>query len=515
MEVTGRKQLCKVVTCVLCLTFLTKLPAAEPLTPAWAMRLAANDIQKMPSPETIRYLTLYPIQEKDLEDWVIMINTQPNMLSREPRLRKPYLIPNSEGRLFRIDLADYRIDPNVWEKLANSEPYFHYRAVVGTIKSVRKPAGKKSKRSLTTSKRKIVREQGTWVTENTQDLALLRKLVRLTNSQIPIVRGDWFFYRTAIQAGRNNNNPGYYQFLGVKNQKDYEKLIGFNRDQSNDFTRPLLESVEHSGVSIQPRRISREEKVGGGYWRTFDNKLAIGVRNPLRVLNGGFKFDATEAFGHLSNGLWAMSLFDNNGVLQDSAPDFVGHDKTTTNNDGRIHVPLGCIRCHSNGGLNDFKPHFRDLFRQPLALASPDPVKLRVLESQYLIPLEPYFEDDRRRYSRALFEISGLESKAFASRYGRAWFKIAERSVTLDVAARELGTTEEKFIAALSKTMQANAEVDLALATYLLPKDRRKGLPRDQWEEVYPEAQFILRGAYPKDYARLFSEKLKLKVEIK
>src|SRR5207253_2525217 len=74
------------------------------------------------------------------------------------------------------------------------------------------------------------------------------------------------------------------------------------------------------------------------------------VRNLRR---GDFRHQAEEHYLTLPNGLPVYFLGNAQGERQDSAPDFIGSDTSVLNvsRDGRIHVCLGCVRCHAGNVL--------------------------------------------------------------------------------------------------------------------------------------------------------------------
>ena len=501
------------------------LKITVPRSPYAIVVMADKDLLTVPkeSWDHIRYLSLHHLPALHLAEARIVIQTQFNFLSRSPKLYPLYVVPDSGGRLLRVNLAEYRINPNVWEQFKNVEYIFRFkiaRDVIITKKSKRRRrrlnGTRRPAKKVKIVHKKVSFEFTSWPDKDKKETD--RELINLisnTGSVVPVVSGTWFFYRTVIQTDRDEFNPGYDQFLGVKNQADFEKLIGFSKDFSEDRTKPLRMVVTKSGVAIQPRRLQREGAIEGAYWRSFDNKLATDQNNPKRVLNGTFKFDATEALGHLANGLWAAGLWDNKGNFQASAPDFVGHDKTTTSNDGRIHKPLGCIRCHSDGGLQDVDDDIRrkfktdpqkvaKLFRENLpvlALSSPDPNEFLKLQELYLRPTEPDFQRDRQRHNDAIAEITGgWTSRRFASRYAVSWKEWAEDQVPLEMAAAELGIEPRKFQQLLHDNLKRTGYVDSVLSDYLEPRDEQKGIPRDLWIEAYSLAQFVVRGEVPQEF---------------
>lgn len=410
--------------------------------------------------------------------------------STEPDIVVPEAVPNTKGRLLRFNVDDYGEKwRKTWERLAGADPYGH--VVLETKKQ--DWIDSTTKQYLKTTFEKVT-AIAPWIADTPEEKAAIAELVQLTGSQVPIVRLDWFIWQTGIQ---NDRDPGYYDFLGIKDQKSFEDLVGYDLKLNQKSRRKeLLEAVAESGVARQPRRISAENTVGGmKYWRTFDVDKAVDKKNPLRILDTtNFDFQATEAFGPLPNNLWAVGLWDNKGVIQKSAPDFVGHDKTSPDNNGRIEIGLSCIRCHyPNGGLQPIDAWARNLFQSPLVLQSPDPAKARELRQQYARDLLGPLENDRRTFATALKEATGMTSARYAVEYGNA-FSSYESPVNLDRAAQDWGMTADKFQQALKAYLLATGSLDTVLSTFLHPPEKQRAIGIDQWHELQPVVGTVLKG---------------------
>ncbi len=454
--------------------------------PTDAIAAAARDVATLgPAATETRYLFVHHKTAAAKKLCWQVVAAQVNFLSREPDIISPVVIlddgtprqwPNiAEGDfahlvLIRLNCKDYRWDLHTYVDFREQDPFFHAPVI---------DAEGRSDFYLSP-----------WLAETEAQRQALATLTNACQSAVPILRADNFCWQVAIQADRK---VGYYGLLGVKNQKDFERLIGFDRKTSEDFTRELRAVAANSGVSREPRLLERYEKTGGAYWLTFDNKLALDRRNPLRVLNEYFQFDASETFGHLANGLWAVGLFDNRGVRQDSAPDFVGADKTTHNNDGRIHIFLSCFRCHTNGGLQDINDWARRLFRHPTPLQSPDYQAILEARRKYLRRMEPFFAADRLRYTEALRECNGMTPEAYAAALAKYYASI-DRPVTLERAAEDLDTTPDYLVKMLRKNAVAAGGNDTVLATFTRPVKEIEPIPLEQWWEALPLAHLALRG---------------------
>lgn len=479
----------------------TSAATAAAQAPADVVMRAAADAARLPAGVALRtrYLSLHNLPEEDRAWCVRVLGGHLNLLSREPDIVRPGQV----GLLLRINLDDYgEAFARAWEQLAEAEPYFHATVEVEKVEKVTKrqaygykqPDGSwkvtEYRDEVVEEKRKVrLPAQAPWLADTPEHQQALLSLLALTGSQVPVVSAEWFVFQTAIQADRK---PGYYDFLGVKDERTFQQAVGFvAKGIDPGFLRELRESVAVSSVTLQPRALERLPTVGGAYWRTRDVRQAKDRSNPLRVLNDDLVFDATEQFGHLPNGLWATGLFNAKGERQDTAPDFIASDSTAPHNDRRVHVNLSCLRCHADGGLQDVSGWVRSVLNSPPNfLASPDPGELRRLRQQYLRRLEPFLEADRKRYAEALAEATGgLKPAEYAAGLARLWKEYAEDPVTLERAACDLGTTPERFLEALQ--LQGPA-VDPVLGAFrAVPPG---AIPVTAWREAYPLAQAALLG---------------------
>jgi hypothetical protein len=475
-------------------------------TPAEAAGMAATDIATMQADARlqVRYLSLYNVPAKDRADCIRVLSGHCNSLSTESDIIKPVVIPGTDNSLVRILLSDYGWTASVWEKLTDEEPYFHVGieeevevevdqayGLIGDDGKWRQTEVRKEKQKKKVRKATAI---APWLSPDQAAAKRLAYLVQESHSSCPLVRADWFVWQTCCQAERS---PGYYDFLNVKTQKDFEELIGFDAKLVKKSKRTeFLEAVAESGVAQQPRRIRRDNTVGAmGFWRTFDNREAVDKANPLRILdNENFKFDAGEMFGPLPNNFWTFALFASDGNRQDSAPDFIGHDSTTASNDGRIHVGLSCVRCHfPNGGVNPLDAWARNLLQPPLALQSPSADKMRELRQQYMRDLLGPMDDDRKTFARALHEATNMTPKEYATMFGKC-FAEYDGGVDLERAATDLGVAPSRLRSALDAQVRATGTTDTVLSTFLRPKEQQKLVKIRQWQEAYALAHVCLKS---------------------
>ena len=496
-----------VVALLLLLTAARAGAADAPITPEQVWVDAAADAAPLGADaHYYRWLSLWNLPRARWDDWEKVSSVHVNGLSREP-----LIVPLArKGHLLRLNLHDYRISPKVWEQLADAkpvgEPHFHIPATVDDFEEVLVPSepytasdgrvytqrwSKKRKGSKPAS---VI---APWVAETKAGADAVALLVKLTQSSVPVVSADWFLYQTAIQVDRV---PGYYDFLGVKNEKDFQKLGGFTDDKrlvDPSFLQSLRSAVGVDlAVTLQARRLERHPSLGGGYWRSRDVRLARDKSNPLRVLDDAFVFDASEQFIQASNGLWYTGIFNAEGVRQDSAPDFIASDRESTSNDARVHVGMSCFRCHTNGGLKAIDDWVRNVENFPPAneLKSPDYRKLLDLRQQYTRSLEEPLDDDRSRAGRAVnLAAPGWTWAKYSAGLGKAWNEVLDTPADADRAARDCGTTPAELLKGIEAYKQQTQFIDPVLSAFTRkPKPARMQV--EIWWELLPIAEFNRRG---------------------
>lgn len=507
---------------------LLLLPAASAaaIQPAEAVAVARRDIEAVVPADRpyTRYLWLSAADPKIKWQQWIACSGQANGMSVYRRIVPPPIILNdgtvrlwpgivaddwSVAMLARLRITDYGWDVKVWERLGDPalEPIFH----VYTRLSY--PAGYYTNgQSYPAGEEKVI-ALAPWLLEPLglplaaperakAQQAFLEAIIGLAGqarSAVPILEADNFVWQTAIQFDRK---AGYYDFLGVKNLKDFDRVTGFSEKDSLAFALPLLEAVADSNVAAQARRVEIWEKIGGRKFLTKDqvNQRGQGKRNPLNVVGrNDLDFDASEIFASLPNGWWATGAFSNQGARQDSAPDGVGYHHRSVTNDGKIHVNLACLVCHDaqagHGGLQPITPFFRNLYvaQGPLALAGVVPIKLLGYEQEYLTPIDTTF--DQRRYEAAVFQATGLTPDKYALALYDSFLRW-DRPLTLYRAAVLTGASEEEFQKALERQVKTFGVIDNVNGNWLLPPGNRSRIGVDQWAEAFNLSQLYLRG-YP------------------
>lgn len=513
--------------------------------------------------QSIRYQSLYAVPEKDREEFLKVLAFVVNSLSRKRILAPVRTLPEyvaSGNRasivlvtpdLVRLDIRNYGWTKEVYERLATVDPYFHLR-----IRIDEKATKKNLEKSKPDLSREFYREgdqtsppgeagwmfweggsygrggpvfpkgwysaksqltllsKGLWkdapVATDPKNLVeksaaapwaepkILAQLISETQSEAPILRADWFFTQVAINRDRV---AGYYAFLGLKSRKDFEALAGFDLKLAQKKESEIASIIQKSGVSIRNRQIYRFGAVDSGYWQTRDVfKDQTKQRNAINSLNGDYKHDAEEYYTRLSNGLFGYYLCDDQGVQQDTAPDEVGGDSTTTNNNFQIQIFLSCVRCHVEG-LRPLNDYGRKLFSAPAQLVTYDEEKFRRLEQLYLVPMQRDLDRDVQVYRDALMDLNGVSWTPARNSVAmkRAWKMWHDDDVTPEIAAREIGgITAEQLIAKMKKYSLPVDKGGLGqvVPNVMLAYFHEKPLPilREHFEEVYHVFQLIAGG---------------------
>jgi hypothetical protein len=450
---------------------------AQPWSPAAITKAAADDVAALPKDAAyhVRYLDIGWLEPARRPDLIQVLSGHVNGLSRRINLRPPKIVKGTLGGLLRLDIRDYGWDRKVWERLVS--PYNHVRTTVDWPGGVWPGDGLNyAPASFRWNRPLIAPWQG-------PDAV---RLAGLTQSQAPIVNGLWLLWQTAVQEGRGTT--GYYDFLQIKTQADFEKLIRFDGKLTTDLLKRRV--VIWSGVTQEPRRVELDLTVLGLYLKTFDNNVAQGDRNPLAMLNGRFKFDATEQFSPLPNRLPVWWLANGQLKRQDKAPDSIVKGDRTSHKDGRLHVNLSCWRCHAESkadrGILSLDHAAKIDKIVGIVRSDKDYERVDELQAQYLTEVKGLLEQGRMNYATAVKEASGLDPEDYAAGLSEWYRYYDEARVDAVWAARDLATTPAKLKAALAaypwpERLAGHASVLSEIAG-------GGAIPIRQWEEVVESA---------------------------
>ena len=430
-------------------------------SPAQAVRDALADAKTLPLGvvENTRYLSLYNVPPELRAEFVLALRFWTNSLSRESAFSFPRRVCDD---LYAVNVLDYGpVWRDVWERQADTDPYFHVQ-LVAEVERSEKRDGKpvKVKKTVTQSFLPF------WLPVNESV-----QLGALTQSAAPVVRADWWLMQSSRQLSLNNDDKtgiGYYDWLGLKTVQDFERLCRIDSKASIEIGRDVRAVLTRSAIAIANRGIERDQALTGGHWKTLDSKSNVGRNNAVRNLGrGDFLHDAEERIGVLPCMLHVYFLNDFPGLLrQDSAPDFVGANDSPLHagRDYRIHSASACVECHVEGlrGIDDWA---RRVLRSPLGFKSPDYNKLLELRRQYFSDLQDQLAEDNRLYCKALLRCNGLDPAANAAVFAKVlhWYSLRPRG-PCEVAI-ELGVSEAELMAAL-RMEAANPPVTLTVRSF-------------------------------------------------
>lgn len=411
-----------------------------------------------------RYLSLSAVPVAQRKELRAAVAFWVNSLSKEPIIVQPRLVG---AEVLALDLHDYGMDAQTWDRFAQVDPYYTVRVVTiwpgGVWTDGRSYA--KGSFSLTST------EPARWL-----DQLAMAELYQRTASRAPLLRADWFLAQVAIQADRK---VGYYDLLGVgKKRADFEKLVGMDRAAAVRVKKEVAAIVDTSIVTLHNRHIYRFQTLLGAYWETRDAVKNEDVSNALRLLNGDFKHNAEEVVASLPNGMFAFWLGNAAGDRADTAPDNIASDGLSTSTDRRVHPGLSCVRCHSDG-LRSIDCWFRRVYAPPDQFFVAAPLRALRFRQLYQSDIGRLIERDKGDYAESLKRANGLLPGDNAKIVASVWSLYNDQPITVDVAARECGVTVEKFVAAI-RAVPIPDPILFALA-------KQPSIParREHWEESF------------------------------
>lgn len=498
-----------VVSLVMCLPIFAQnqVNNAETLyTPNSSVLLAVNDIKTVPKDDRqyIRYLSLYNIPKAKRRAYTQTASFIINSLSRRKQMYLPEVVKDSENTLLRINLYNYAIDAEAWERLGNNgsgdvpspEPYFHspiekviapvdtqvivkYRTITGYDVYGRPYYYQQPYQEEVTSTEKPIKKQilghGLWL-----DPKAITYLAKTTYSDFPVIRADWFIANACLP-------PAYYDLLGLgDNIKDFEKLVLANQALSLKKNAATKGTVIKSTVARNNRTLTRVGAltgVGGYLWVSHDTLKSKDDRDYLRDILDE-KFDATEDIGTLSNGLQAYFLTNGKGERQNEAPNKIAIDDTAA--DRTVRNGRSCMICHSLG----IQPIDDEVRKITEKLSRQDKVDLYIVDKKDRIKVFDLFGDeletvvatDQGVYTAAVLKATGLKAEENANQFAKIYDGYVETLMTFEDVAREVAVPPEK----LEKYIALSDDPHILGLT----KKPIRPLRRDQWESGF--ARFML-----------------------
>lgn len=434
-------------------------PESPPWTPGYVVERCAEHLATINESDRcrIRYLDMSDLPRQLLPAGISALTFGCNSASRAPVVSVPRAVPNTDNRVFWIDLDWYQWTATCWEKISLEDPYF------------REPL----------------------VPSNSTGLTYMRQY-----GGNAIIRGSWFLYYTFDTTqflGKNEQRADsafYYQLVyggpGPKTAAEFENAwkVDFTVLKDFPFDQGAVVDENKSGVSYQNRVLWRVRTVLGTYWRTYDVFRSVGdqdfVENPFPR-----EFDAGEHIMIDAKGAQFYLLTDGKGNRVEQADPRLVHDDVSGNK--VLLTASSCIHCHDVGILPTSNAIARNIDRGANIYGYGKERAARIRQF-YLGDLPRRIQDDQIAYADFIANCNGLtpqENTASFSRV-RRWYAAP---VNQAQAAREIGVTPDVLADALATGTKGRLGMMALEGT---------PIPRATWE----------RGGYQEAYLLLL-EKLK------
>jgi hypothetical protein len=463
-------------------------PEFAPWSPGYVVERCAEHLANIKEEDRcrIRYFDMSDIPRQMLPAGTSSLLFGCNSASCAPITALARPVPNTDNRLYWIDIGWYRWTPEVWENISQEDPYF------------REPLVPSDSRGL-----KFLHE---WTKANC------------------IIRGSWFIFYTYdttqfLQRGQLKADQAfYYQLVYGLTEKVvpaqvevkktingkvvsvFEKvnklaLVGNAPQTASEFESFWKVDFEllkdwpidvgavvdegRSAVSYQNRTLWRIRTALGVYYRTFDVFRSAGDQD---FIENSFpkEFDAGEHIVQDAKGAQFYLLTDGDGKRVEFGDPRIVHDTVSGNR--VLTTAASCIHCHDNGirSVRNEAVILRDIGVQRKNLTYEGAERYK---QHFLQDLQRLISVDQGEYTAFIKTCTGLTPQECTSQFSRfrSWYG---QPVTLQQAAREIGCEP--------------GELADALATGVKGRLGRMALdgtpiPRMTWERgLYQEAFLLL-----------------------
>ena len=430
----------------------------------------------------------------------------------------PRAVPNTDNRIFWIDLCWFNWTAETWENISEEDPYFREPIIPSDSKAL---AFLKSE----TNANPVLRWD--WLCfyayDNTQFLKLGETFnekafyYQLVYSNVVFTREvkekkevieEITEYKTVRKQVYDSRFNGYViqevqepvkkqnkrveekvvkkkvKGVGPANVKEFQDAWKVDFSVLKDFPidQGVMINAGRSGVSYENRVMWRIRTAIGTYWRTFDVLRSVGdqdfVETPFPK-----GFDAGEHIIQDARGCQFYHLSDG----KDMSVDF-GDPRIVKDHVSGARVLLtasSCIHCHDNGIIG-FKNEHRRLAEIGVKLKAVDYNRAERFAQFYLQDrkMQKYVGQDQTEYAEFVRDCNGLTTSENATQFGkfRAWYL---KPVDLEQAAREIGCDKQELSDAIG--YQGTKGRLGALVLDNTP------IPRQTWERgVFQEAALLL-----------------------
>lgn len=276
--------------------------------------------------------------------------------------------------------------------------------------------------------------------------------------------------------------------------EEFFSFWGVDSSRLKPFHRAVVIDQAKSGVALHTRMVLFVPNGLGVASQTFDSESGVGEGDALSKLDGGFKFDATEAIVAMPK----VSLRTGESFAAQAYLLTDGRQKTVNEADARIVVdktdklplirtPGSCIRCHASGILSLPENAVNAMIADGVEVFAKSKEGQDAFERFYLLNLNrdvKRFQDDFSQFVQAACGEDVTPAEVVGD-YGKllTWY---DAPVSLEQAAVEVHATdaaELKNAIGLFAERQGSATIRLATLAH------GRSVPRGVFEsEVYPQA---------------------------
>lgn len=458
-------------------------PELPPWTPAYVVERCAEHLATVNEYDRyrIRYFSLHDVPRQRMPAVTSTLFLACNSSARIPITQRPRAVPNTDNRLFWIDLAWFNWSPESWEEVAQLD--YVYREPI--------------------------------IPSDSKGLDYLKNYTKAN----AVVNASWFnFYVTDngealdLENGKTfNEKAPHYRLLysNVEFERDGKKIKGvgprtvaeFEAAWKVDFSvlkefpidKGALVDAGFSGVAWNDRILWRVRTAIGVYLRTFDVFRVSGdqdfVETPFPK-----KFNGGEHIVQDDRGAQFYLLSDGKGNVVDFANPFLVRGDPTSAHNTVLVTSRSCIHCHDTGILN-FRNEHELLNKSGTVLKANNYAKAERFNQFYLqkAKMNRLIQGDQENYASFIRDATGLTTEQNVQNFAssRNWYS---SPVTMEQAAREHGVT----------TLELETALAIGVGTREKPEGTVSGrlgrlalegqpIPRHAWEDKgYRDSGLIL-----------------------
>ncbi len=472
----------------------------------------------------IRYFDLSDVPRQYQTAGVSALFFGVNSSARIPVTLVPRAVPNTDNRLFWIDLCWYAWTPEVWEYLSKEDPYYREPLIPSAS------PGLNYIRTETQANAVLNVGWFLWYVFDNGEF--------INQKDFQIFNPNAFYYQLlyASVAGTQEVEEKYEEEVTNYETRKQQRTDGY-RTWTEDVRTPVKKTVQRtrkvykpgsavpttaaefekiwhvdfkalrdfpidkgamvdegrSSVVFNNRILWRVRNALGVYWRTFDVFRSVGdqdfVENPFPK-----QFDAGEHIFQDERGAQYYLLTNGKGNAIDSANPFVVKGDPAGPHNTVLVTSRSCIHCHDSGILN-FRNEHIILQRAGVDLRAITPDRAERFNQFYLQErkMKKLVTQDQENYTEFIKDCNGLTPQENLQNFQkfRAWYG---RPINLAQAAREHGVSTRELEAALA----------IGVGTIDEPQGVTKGrlgrlvlddvpVPRITWERgSYAESGLVL-----------------------